>query len=158
VKESSSKLNPRQKRSVAGVLRRRKNITRKTLSCIIYRNNNMAGRNTNFNQNRRNRREGRRSPNSKTFLERDSPSPPSNFQVFDNNFERSSPIFIQSRGSPSDSEDEGILPYAGAKFNSPPPANVLPTPPMSWLETSRTEQVALNAMSTHLRQLLKVSA
>lgn len=120
----------------------------------------MTGRN--FNQSRKNRRggEGSRSPNSKTYLDRDSPSPstsPSNFKVFDNTFERSSPIFIQSRGTSSDSEDEGMLPYAGAKFNSPPPANVLPTPPTSWLHNSRSEQVALSAMSTHLRQLLNVS-
>jgi len=116
----------------------------------------MTGRN-----NRRYKRggEGRRSP-SKTVLERDSPSP-SNYRVFDSSFERSSPIFIQSRGSSSssDSEDEGILPYAGAKFNSPPPADVLPSPPVSWLGTSsQVEQVvALDEMSSHLRQLLNVS-
>lgn len=116
----------------------------------------MTGRN--FNKSRKNRRgvEGRKSPNSKTYFDRDSPSP-SNFKVFENTFERSSPIFIQSRGTSSDSEDEGILPYAGAKFNSPPPANVLPTPPTSWLQASRSENVALNVMSCHLRQLLKVS-
>lgn len=116
----------------------------------------MTGRN-----NRKYKRggEGRKSP-SKTVLERDSPSP-SNYRVFDSSFERSSPIFIQSRGSSSsDSEDEGILPYAGAKFNIPPPADVLPSPPMSWLGTSPhspVEQVALHEMSSHLRQLLNVS-
>ncbi|XP_066912409.1 proline-rich nuclear receptor coactivator 2-like [Clytia hemisphaerica] len=105
--------------------------------------------------NRRNKREGRRSP-SKTVHERDSPSP--SYKSFECSFERSSPVLIQSRASwsSSDSEDEGTLPYAGAKFNSPPPATLLPTPPMSWLGTSRGEQ-NLNEMSSHLRQLLKVS-
>jgi len=118
----------------------------------------MTGRSNYFNQNRKYRRggEGRRSPQAKNY-ERDSPSP-TNYRVFESSFERSSPILIQSRGSSfSDSEDEGVLPYAGAKFNSPPPATVLPSPPTSWLGISRNEDVALNAMSTHLRQLLKVS-
>ena len=114
----------------------------------------MTGR-TN-NQNRRKRGgEGRKSPSK--VNSRNSPSP-TNYKAFDCSFERSSPIFIQSRGSTSssDSEDEGLLPYAGAKFNSPPPPEVLPNPPMSWLGTSTVGNANLNEMSTHLRQILKV--
>lgn len=114
----------------------------------------MTGR-TN-NQNRRKRGgEGRKSPSKVNT--RNSPSP-TNYKAFDCSFERSSPIFIQSRGSTSssDSEDEGLLPYAGAKFNSPPPPEVLPNPPMSWLGTSTVDNTNLNEMSTHLRQMLKV--
>lgn len=116
----------------------------------------MTGR-TN-NQNRRNKRggEGRKSPSKVNA--RDSPSP-TNYKPFGCSFERSSPVFIQSRGSTvsSDSEDEGLLPYAGAKFNSPPPPEVLPNPPMSWLGTSHsTGSDNLHDMSSHLRQLLKV--
>ena len=114
----------------------------------------MTGR-TN-NQNRRKRGgEGRKSPSKVNT--RNSPSP-TNYKAFDCSFERSSPIFIQSRGSTSssDSEDEGLLPYAGAKFNSPPPPEVLPNPPMSWLGTSTVDNTNLNEMSTHLRQMFKV--
>ena len=71
---------------------------------------------------------------------------------------RSSPIFMADSGnSSSDSEDDSILPYAGAKFNSPPPANELPSPPTYWLKAD-PGKVDLDEMSLHLRQLLKVTA
>jgi hypothetical protein len=87
---------------------------------------------------------------------RDSVSPRSD-QFSDN--ESTSPITIPSsyKSSSSDSEDEG-RPHAGAKFNSPPPAYLLPIPPPNWISAShQLEQVSLSAMSSHLRQILKVS-
>ena len=122
---------------------------------------NMTGRSTNFKTkrprySRGDGRQGRQSPNSKLFLERDSHSPP-NLELVYSGSERSSPVSITSNRNSSDSEDERGILYAGAKFNSPPPAYVLPTPPSTWLVSSQMEQVALQTMSLHLRQLLKVS-
>eukprot|EP00794_Sanderia_malayensis_P005334 gene5334-6003_t len=51
--------------------------------------------------------------------------------------------------------------YAGPKFNSPPPANVLPKPPSTWISSCHGEsfeRMSLDAMTVHLRQMLKVSA
>jgi hypothetical protein len=68
----------------------------------------------------------------------------------------------RSRNSSESSEDGAH--YAGAKFNSTPPASMLPLPPSHWLEemyqnTKRVEKRdSLSEMSTHLRQLLNVSA
>ena len=68
----------------------------------------------------------------------------------------------RSRNS-SESSDDGAR-YAGAKFNSTPPASMLPLPPSHWLEEMyrNTQQVekqdSLTEMSTHLRQILNVSA
>lgn len=117
----------------------------------------MTGRNQN-SQRKRYQGDGRESPSgNSTYSSRDSPSP-TNFGIINLNG-RSSPLSIPYNGySSSDSEDESRLPYAGAKFNSPPPANVLPVPPSSWLMSSQADQVSLNIMSQHLRQMLKVTA
>ena len=51
--------------------------------------------------------------------------------------------------------------YAGTKFNSPPPAYALPKPPTTWISSchgSSFETMNLDAMTVHLRQMLKVSA
>ena len=93
-----------------------------------------------------------KSPRTMRYL-RESESPRSD-QFSDN--ESTSQITIPYKSS-SDSEDESRLPYAGAKFNSPPPAYLLPIPPTRWITASQVEQVTLNAMSSHLRQILKVS-
>jgi hypothetical protein len=89
------------------------------------------------------------------YSSRESMSPRSD-QFSDN---ESSHISISSYKSSSDSEDDSRSAYAGAKFNSPPPAYLLPNPPTSWISASshQVEQVSLNAMSSHLRQILKVS-
>lgn len=116
----------------------------------------MTGRNQNKQRRTRYRAEGRESPNSKNSFNRVSTPSPTDFQ---SNSERSSPVLIpNNKYYSSDSEDESGVPYAGAKFNSPPPAHLLPVPPSSWLMISRSDEVALNAMTLHLRQILKVTA
>ena len=101
----------------------------------------------------RTRNSHRRGSPWKNRYPRDSESPRSDHN---SDSESTSHIMPYYRSS-SESEDEGGIPYAGAKFNSPPPAHMLPTPPSSWISTSRVEQVTLSAMSSHLRQMLKVS-
>jgi hypothetical protein len=91
----------------------------------------------------------------KSRYRRDSESPRSDHN---SDSESTSHIMPYYRNSSSESEDEGGIPYAGAKFNSPPPAHMLPTPPMSWISSPpRVDQVNLSAMSSHLRSMLKVS-
>lgn len=104
-------------------------------------------RNTHHSNNRK------ESPRKNRYR-RDSESPRSDHN---SDSESTSHIMPYYRSS-SESEDEGGIPYAGAKFNSPPPAHMLPTPPMSWISSpSRGDQVNLSAMSSHLRSMLKVS-
>ena len=89
---------------------------------------------------------------------RDSDSPRSGHN---SDCESTSHIMPFYNRSSSESEDDDA-PYAGAKFNSPPPAHLLPIPPPSWIIAtgspgSPVEQVVtLSAMSSHLRQMLKV--
>jgi len=74
---------------------------------------------------------------------------------------KSSPISISSSrssspySSDSEREENNASPYAGAKFNSPPPAEFLPVPPTTWLLNGSP---GLNGMSLHLRQLLNVES
>ena len=103
------------------------------------------------------RSEGSQSLNTRSFMGRDSPHLKWNTENYRS--QSSSPISMQSGSrTPVSSDDESLYPYAGAKFSSPPAACVLPMPPTSWLVSSQLEQVALHAMSSHLRQILKVSA
>jgi len=97
----------------------------------------------------------------KNRYRRDSESPRSDHNSDSESTSHIMPYYRSSSSSESESED-GAIPYAGAKFNSPPPAHMLPTPPISWISTStptspRVEQVNLSAMSSHLRQMLKVT-
>ena len=49
--------------------------------------------------------------------------------------------------------------YAGPKFSSPPSADLLPKPPSKWISCHREsfQRVNLDAMTVHLRQMLKMS-
>ena len=49
--------------------------------------------------------------------------------------------------------------YAGPKFSSPPSADLLPKPPIKWISCHREsfQRVNLDAMTVHLRQMLKMS-
>lgn len=52
--------------------------------------------------------------------------------------------------------------YAGPKFSSPPSADLLPKPPSKWLSTQKKSGIEnaalqLDAMTVHLRQMLKLS-
>ena len=64
----------------------------------------------------------------------------------------------RSRNSSESSDDAR---YAGAKFNSTPPASMLPSPPAHWLEemyrATKPTDSSLDEMSSHLRQLLNVA-
>lgn len=61
----------------------------------------------------------------------------------------------------SSSGDESTvhkLRYAGAKFNSTPPASMLPLPPSHWFDDSQTdEREMLDDIASQLRSILKVS-
>ena len=90
---------------------------------------------------------------------RDSDSPRSGHN---SDCESTSHIMPFYNRSSSESEDDDA-PYAGAKFNSPPPAHLLPIPPPSWIIATGSpgspaveQVVTLSAMSSHLRQMLKV--
>ena len=53
------------------------------------------------------------------------------------------------------------IPYAGAKFSSPPPPSVLPKPPSHWITSPFTHNFDMDratAMSQHLRMLLRVES
>lgn len=53
------------------------------------------------------------------------------------------------------------IPYAGAKFSSPPPPSVLPKPPSHWITSHLIHNVDVDvatAMSQHLRMLLRVES
>lgn len=112
----------------------------------------MTGRNHYRRYHRNSGSEGKVSPTPSRCS-----SPPSNEYN-----DTSSPIPIPMRSeSPSSSDqEEDSSRYAGAKFNSPPPANILPPPPITWLHSPGSVQahVNLHAMSLHLRQLLKVQS
>lgn len=123
----------------------------------------MYGRNTSVKQTKRPRSRSLKSDGSQSSITRSligRDSPPSYLKWSSENYrsQSSSPISMQSGSrTPLSSDDECLYPYAGAKFSSPPAACVLPMPPMSWLVSSQLEQVALHAMTSHLRQILKVS-
>jgi hypothetical protein len=92
---------------------------------------------------------------------RDSESPRSGHNSDCESTSHIMPYYNHNRSSSESEDDDGLIPYAGAKFNSPPPAHLLPIPPHSWIATgspgSPVEQVVtLSAMSSHLRQMLKV--
>lgn len=51
------------------------------------------------------------------------------------------------------------IPYAGAKFSSPPPPSVLPKPPSHWISSPMHHfDLDVAAMSQHLRMLLRVES
>ena len=53
------------------------------------------------------------------------------------------------------------IPYAGAKFSSPPPPSVLPKPPSHWITSPIIHNFDMDratAMSQHLRMLLRVES
>lgn len=53
------------------------------------------------------------------------------------------------------------IPYAGAKFSSPPPPSVLPKPPSHWITSPFKHNFDVDratAMSQHLRMLLRVES
>lgn len=53
------------------------------------------------------------------------------------------------------------IPYAGAKFSSPPPPSVLPKPPSHWITSPFIHNFDVDratAMSQHLRMLLRVES
>lgn len=53
------------------------------------------------------------------------------------------------------------IPYAGAKFSSPPPPSVLPKPPSHWITSPIIHHFDVDvatAMSQHLRMLLRVES
>jgi hypothetical protein len=103
---------------------------------------------------RRRRKKSLRSE-SKSGYSRDSDSPRSEH----NSDTESTSHMIYNRSSSESEDDDGNIPYAGAKFNSPPPAHMLPIPPSSWITMPQMGQVVtLSAMSSHLRQMLKVPA
>ena len=54
---------------------------------------------------------------------------------------------------------DGSVPYAGAKFSSPPPPSVLPKPPSHWIASPiHNFDMDVAAMSKHLRMLLRVES
>ena len=51
------------------------------------------------------------------------------------------------------------IPYAGAKFSSPPPPSVLPKPPLHWISSPIHKfDMDVVAMTQHLRMLLRVES
>ena len=74
----------------------------------------------------------------------------------------STPVDITRRRRRSDQHrsDAAVnIPYAGAKFSSPPPPSVLPKPPSHWISSPIHHfDMDVAAMSQHLRMLLRVES
>lgn len=69
----------------------------------------------------------------------------------------STPVDIPRRRRRSDAAAN--IPYAGAKFSSPPPPSVLPKPPSHWISSPiHRFDMDVAAMSQHLRMLLRVES
>lgn len=83
----------------------------------------------------------------KTLVEEGKPSSRTSRRASD----ASSPVNI-----PGTKEDGR---YAGPKFSSPPSADLLPKPPTKWISCHKQsfQRVNLDAMTVHLRQMLKMS-
>lgn len=58
----------------------------------------------------------------------------------------------------NESGSSETVPYAGAKFSSPPPPSFLPRPPSHWIASNYYFDVDTRSMSQHLRMLLRVDA
>ena len=74
----------------------------------------------------------------------------------------STPVDIPRRRRRRDqhiSDTAANIPYAGAKFSSPPPPSVLPKPPSHWISSPiHRFDMDVAAMSQHLRMLLRVES
>lgn len=72
----------------------------------------------------------------------------------------STPVNIPRRRRSDNRSDAAVnIPYAGAKFSSPPPPSVLPKPPSHWISSPiHSFDMDVHAMSQHLRMLLRVES
>lgn len=78
--------------------------------------------------------------------------------VFDSGL--STAVNIPRRRRTDNRSDAAVnIPYAGAKFSSPPPPSVLPKPPSHWISSPIHHfDMDVVAMSQHLRMLLRVES
>lgn len=74
--------------------------------------------------------------------------------------ELSTSVSIPRRRRSENRTDSAVnIPYAGAKFSSPPPPSDLPRPPSHWISSPIHKfDMDVVAMSQHLRMLLRVES